>query len=354
MAGYKRAISNFVNIVTEDNIPVVFNSNDQSYTDGKKVVIGANIDDKKFDVAVGLALHEGSHIKLSDFNLLRHLETSIPQELYELAEKINVDRYTVISTVKSILNYVEDRSIVSFIFRTSPGYKNYYHAMYDKYFYSKNVDKGLLSSEYRTEEIDSYMFRIINLHNKNRQLTALKGLKEIYETIDLGRIQRGLMKDTNEAFNVACDVMSLVLLNIDPIVVKDDSDDSQNSDSDSQNGDSQEGNGSGGGNTISDEELQDMLDSDSIGSSTTPDENLSNDDGSDSVELSDRQKKMLDNHFKKQEKFLDGDVQKTKLNKKESKDIQSIEESGATYENVGSSVPKNRWDSSSVGKGTKC
>ena len=349
LAGYKRAISNFVNIVTEDNIPVVFNSNDQSYTDGKKVVIGANIDDKKFDVAVGLALHEGSHIKLSDFNLLRHLETSIPQELYELAEKINVDRYTVISTVKSILNYVEDRRIDSFIFRTSPGYKNYYHAMYDKYFYSKNVDKGLLSSEYRTEEIDSYMFRIINLHNKNRQLTALKGLKEIYECIDLGRIQRGLMKDTNEAFNVACDVMSLVLLNIDPIKVQDDSQ-SQDSDSDSQNGDSQEGNGSGDSKTISDEELQDMLDSDSV----APSENLSNDDGSDSVELSDRQKKMLDNHFKKQEKFLDGDVQKTKLNKKESKDIQSIEDSGATYENVGKDVPKYSWDSTSVGKGTKC
>ena len=349
LAGYKRAISNFVNIVTEDNIPVVFNSNDQSYTDGKKVVIGANIDDKKFDVAVGLALHEGSHIKMSDFNLLRHLETSIPQELYELAEKINVDRYTVISTVKSILNYVEDRRIDSFIFRTSPGYKNYYHAMYDKYFYSKNVDKGLLSSEYRTEEIDSYMFRIINLHNSNRQLTALKGLKEIYETIDLGRIQRGLMKDTNEAFNVACDVMSIILLNIDPIKVQDDSQ-SQDSDSDSQNGDSQEGNGSGEGNTISDEELQDMLDSDSV----APSENLSNDDGSDSVELSDRQKKMLENHFKKQEKFLDGDVQKTKLNKKESRDIQSIDESGATYENVGKDVPKYSWDNSSVGKGTKC
>jgi len=48
LAGYKRAISNFVNIVTEQSIPVVFNSNDQSYTDGKKVVIGSNIDDKKF------------------------------------------------------------------------------------------------------------------------------------------------------------------------------------------------------------------------------------------------------------------------------------------------------------------
>ena len=109
---------------------------------------------------------------------------------------------------------------------------------------------------------------------------SLKGLKEIYETIDLGRIQRGLMKDTNEAFNVACDVMSIILLNIDPIKVQDDS---QDSDSDSQNGDSQEGNGSGEGNTISDEELQDMLDSDSL---EAPSENLSNDDGSDSVELS--------------------------------------------------------------------
>ena len=351
LAGYKRAISNFVNIVTEDNIPVVFNSNDSSYTDGKKVVIGANLDDKKFDVAVGLALHEGSHIKLSDFTLLRNLENSIPQEIYVLGEKMGVDRYTILSTVKSILNYVEDRRIDSFIFKTSPGYKSYYHSMYEKYFYSKNVDKGLLSSEYRTEEIDSYMFRIINLHNSNRQLTALKGLKEIYETIDLGRIQRGMMVDTNEAFNVACDVMSVILLNIDPIKVKDDS---QDGDSDDENGDSQEGNGSGGSNTLTDEELQDMIDSDSIGSSTTPDENLGNDDGSDSVELSPRQKQMLDKHFEKQEKFLDGDVQKTKLNKKETADISSIEESGATYENVGSDIPKYDWDGSSVGKGTKC
>ena len=351
LAGYKRAISNFVNIVTEDNIPVVFNSNDSSYTDGKKVVIGANLDDKKFDVAVGLALHEGSHIKLSDFALLRNLENSIPQEIYVLGEKMGVDKYTILSTVKSILNYVEDRRIDSFIFRTSPGYKSYYHSMYEKYFYSKNVDKGLLSSEYRTEEIDSYMFRIINLHNSNRQLTALKGLKEIYHTIDLGSIQKGFMRDTNDAFNTACEVMSLILLNIDPIVVKDDS---QDGDSDDENGDSQEGNGSGGGNTLTDEELQDMIDSDSIGSSTTPDENLGNDDGSDSVELSQRQKDMLRKHFDKQEKFLDGDVQKTKLNKKESTDIKSIEDSGATYENVGSDIPKYDWDGSSVGKGTKC
>ena len=53
LAGYKRAISNFVNIVTGMNIPVTFNNNNESFTDGKKVVLGANLDDKKFDVAVG-------------------------------------------------------------------------------------------------------------------------------------------------------------------------------------------------------------------------------------------------------------------------------------------------------------
>ena len=350
LAGYKRAISNFVNIVTEQSIPVVFNSNDQSYTDGKKVVIGSNIDDKKFDVAVGLALHEGSHIKLSDFTLLKNLETSIPQEIYVLAESVGVKRYDVISTVKSILNYVEDRRIDSFIFQTSPGYKSYYHSMYEKYFYSKNVDKGLLSSEFRTEKIDSYMFRIINLHNKNRQLTALKGLGDISSLINLGNIQRGGLKTTDDCFKIACDVMSVILKSIDPIVVKDDS---QDGDSDEENDDSEEGNGSGGSNTLTDEELQEAIDSDSIGSST-PDENLSNDDGSDSIELSPRQKQMLEKHFEKQEKFLDGDVQKTKLNKKESSDIKSIEESGATYENVGSDIPKYSWDGNSVGKGTKC
>ena len=366
LAGYKRAIGNFVSIVTEQNIPVTFNNNDESFTDGKRVVLGANLNDKNFDVAVGLALHEGSHIKLSDFNILKQLEHNIPHEVYKLADKVNVPKLTVIQTVKNILNYIEDRRIDSYIFRTSPGYKGYYHSMYDKYFYNKNVDKGLLSNEYRTEEIDSYMFRIINLHNKNRQLGALKGLKEITSIIDLKSIMRGFgPSDSNQCFEVSCDVMRVILFNIDAIKVEDTQDDQSQP---------QDGSGSSSDNTLSDEEFENMLDaienntpieSGSGGGKsisvelpsaplTTPEENLSNDDGSESVELSDRQKKMLENAFKKQEKFLDGDVQKTLLSKKDSQDVKAIEESGATYENVGKDVPKNYWDSSSASKGTKC
>ena len=63
LAASKRAIGNFVNIVTGENIPVTFTGKD-SYTDGKTVTIGADLKDSNFDAAVGLALHEGSH-KLS-------------------------------------------------------------------------------------------------------------------------------------------------------------------------------------------------------------------------------------------------------------------------------------------------
>jgi len=347
LAGYKRAISNFVNIVTGENIPVVFNSKDDSYTDGKKVVIGSNIDEKKFDVAVGLALHEGSHIALSDFNLLKNLEIEIPDELFVHGESVGVYRHEVITTVKSLLNYIEDRRIDSFIFKTSPGYKGYYHSMYDKYFYSKQVDKGLLSSEFRVENIESYMFRIINLHNSNRQLGSLKGLKEIYHTIDLGSIQKGFMKDTREAFNTACEVMSIILFNIDKIETSDESEGNQNG----SDGDSETSNGNGSGdsdNTITDEELEDMIENNSIGNGTP------NDDGSQPVELSDRQKELLKKAFQKQEKFLDGDVQKTYISKKDSKDMSALEESGASYEQVGSDVPKYSLYGSSVGQGTKC
>ena len=345
LAGYKRAISNFVNIVTEQDVPVVFNSNDESYTDGKKVVIGSNLNDKNFDVAVGLALHEGSHIKLSDFDFLRNLEFEIPQEIYVLAESVGVFRNEVISNVKSILNYVEDRRIDYYIFKTSPGYKGYYHSMYDKYFYSKQVDKGLLSSEFRIENIESYMFRIINLHNKNRQLGALKGLKEIYSIIGLGSISR--LESSKDAFDVAVKVFNVILNSIDKIESETENEKEGNSSSDENGSESSEENNQGGGNTISDEKLEEAIENNSIGNGSP------NDDGSEPVELSDKQKKMLEKAFEKQEKFLDGDIKKTKMSKKDNQSVKAIEESGASYEQVGSDISQSHWDTTKVG-GTKC
>ena len=70
----KRAVSNFVNIVTGQNVPVRYRGSD-SYTDGKSITISANVKDNNFDPTVGLALHEGSHVKLTDFSVLNKLQS---------------------------------------------------------------------------------------------------------------------------------------------------------------------------------------------------------------------------------------------------------------------------------------
>ena len=72
MAATLRAIANFVRIVTGENIPVKYNNKDESFTDGKTVVIGTKIEDKNFDPAVGLALHEGSDIAYTDFDIIKY------------------------------------------------------------------------------------------------------------------------------------------------------------------------------------------------------------------------------------------------------------------------------------------
>ena len=215
LAGYRRAVSNFVSIVTGDSsIKVNFTSKDDSFTDGKEVTIGAKLDDKLFDSSVGLALHEGSHIKLSDFDFLKQLDVNIPKEYYNRAEVKGFSKNEIISHIKNLLNYVEDRRIDHFVFTTSPGYKGYYHSMYDKYFNAKVVDKALKTDEYTSEDWDSYIFRIINLTNKNTNLNAIVGIREIYNTIfkDNGGIKN--LKSTTDAFKVALEVYDIILNNI--------------------------------------------------------------------------------------------------------------------------------------------
>src|SRR5210317_1583556 len=250
----KRAISNFVNIVTNDSIPVKFNQRGDSYTDGKSVVIGSNIvEPKDFDIAVGLALHEGSHIKLSDFDVLRDLYNLIPQYVKDGAIKKGV--YNVTSVIKDIWNVVEDRRIDRFVFDSAPGYRDYYRAMYDKYFNDKLIDKALLSDEHTEECVDSYMFRIINLHNKNTDLNALKGLREIYKVIGLGSINR--LKNSLDSFNIALKVFQIIMANL-PSAESGEGEGSGNGEGEQpQNGEGRSG-GSNEPREMSDDEFEDF------------------------------------------------------------------------------------------------
>ena len=370
LAGYRRAIANFVTIVTgESDIKVKFNDGDDSYTDGKTVVIGSKMDDKLFDSSVGLALHEGSHIKLSDFDFLRNLKFNIPKEYIERGIKKGFSEGEIIANIKYLLNYVEDRRIDNYVFSTSPGYKGYYHSMYDKYFYSKIVDKALLSDEHSDETLESYMFRIINLTNKNTNLNALNGLRDIWKTLDIKNIKR--LKSSEDAFNVALNIFVVVLSNIPDGTEKIDEETGEVTYERADGKESSEmgeGEGSGGSNdseTLSDEEFKDLLDSvespemgsgeSSGGKSIDVDLPMSGkpsnkiDIGKETkkVELTERQKKQLEKAIEKQKKFMNGDVAKKKVTKKDARELSIVEESGMGYVDVGKDIGYGK-------KGTKC
>ena len=386
LASYKRAISNFVNIVTGENIKVMFDQRgDNSYTDGKTVTISAKMDDKDFDPTVGLALHEGSHIKLTDFSSLEKIRNyDFPQPLTydylsQLEDKHQMSydgvRNWVSGVVKDLLNVIEDRRIDYYIYSTSPGYKGYYHSMYDKYFNANIIDKGLQSSEYRENDWESYMFRIINITNENRDLDALPLLREVYKMIDLRNINR--LQNTQQAFELACEIFKFIEDSL-PSLQQQNQNQNQSGDGESDENQSEEGSGSGSGGDNSQtngtdntegsendgESKRDSTDGDDTNgdaeggdvksgrSSYNP--NGAGGDGSNNQisdtkaqsgegSLSDRQKKQLEKAIEKQKKFQNGDITKKKVSKNENEKLETLSKSGIDEKLVGKDYNSNHY-----------
>ena len=117
-------------------------SRGDSFTDGKSVTISGTINEKNFDHVVGLALHEGSHIVYSDFDLFASVSKHDKLRNWDLTS----DR---MEFFRNMINYIEDRRIDNIVFKSSPGYKGYYHTLYSKFFNHKTIGKGLRSKEYR-------------------------------------------------------------------------------------------------------------------------------------------------------------------------------------------------------------
>ncbi len=353
LASYRRAIANFVNLVTGKNIPVSFTQRGDSYTDGERVVISASLNDKQFDSAVGLALHEGSHIKLTNFDTLKDLMHSadqvIPMEIKEMVtdkyfsdedpsdQKWMTENY-IVSKVRQLLNIVEDRRIDNFIYKSAPGYKGYYQALYNKYFNDKMIDKALASKEYRELTWDSYMFRICNITNENRDLNALPGFMNIWNVFDLRRI--GRLKNSDDALQVAFDIFGMVERNLPTPTPEDANCDNNDCDmSDEAPGDSDNMSNEGSGGECNTPEGEDNDDgskaeggeakksSGGQGGGCTPTDDL--------TELTWQQKERVKRAIRKQEDFLSGDIKKKKITKADYKKLTSLEESGSEIKKVG-------------------
>jgi hypothetical protein len=203
LASTQKAITNYVKILTNKEIPVNFvQNNGDSFTDGKEIVITSHITPKNVDEVVGLALHEASHCIFTDFKTLKYLGNII----------LTNNRYKHLFPNKDhvllITNFIEDRRIDEFVYNSAPGYKGYYQSMYKKAFYNPIIDEGLKSNEYRDESWESYLFRIINIFNPNSDLNALHSLKQIYKIIDLDNIDR--LKNTHDSIKIAMEIVDII------------------------------------------------------------------------------------------------------------------------------------------------
>lgn len=332
LSAARRAISNYVFILNNKQLPVIFNDSNVNCTDNQTIHISADISKKEnFDVAVGLALHESSHIKYTDFDLLKNIWMEITDECYNLAAKLNISKDTVPKYYKMFWNFVEDKYIDFMVHKSAPGYRGYYDALYEKYFNSSDIDKGLKSGLYRNLNLESYLFRVINITNKNTNLNALPGLYEIAKKLDLSNIDRLTLP--KQRAELALELYKIVLTNItsfskenDKFVVK------------PMYGLSESAESAESAEDESKEEGESSLDKlFGCGDSTVkknnkliPNSDIDNDDsdiiGKDS-NISDTKREKIKNSFEKQKNFLDNNLKKKKVTKKEKSILDILEKS---------------------------
>lgn len=355
LAQYKKAISNFVRIVTgKDDINVKYSSGSDSYTDGKDVVISAKLDEKEFDSTVGLALHEGSHIALTDFDLVKREFNAMAMSLNQPTRKVALlaldyknraqnlgvrypDEYSIIKQicdrVKDLVNIIEDRRIDRFVYDSAPGYQGYYTALYNKYFNAKAIDEALIKGVKNQSTWDDYMFHICNFANPNRRLDTLPKLRQIWNMINLPNISR--LKSTQEVFELAIEIYRILSLELD---LKE-----GNKPQENKNGQQPKGSGAGKGSSGEDQESEDAESSGASGDGEDGDEE--GDDNLDipnaPVQMSPKEQRALEKAVKAQQEFLENKMKKSKLSKTDSRKINAIEESNMTYTEVGGGVYEN-------------
>jgi hypothetical protein len=366
LAAYKRAIGNFVRIVTnKDDIKVMYSSGNQSYTDGKQVVISAKLDEKEFDATVGLALHEGSHIALTDFTVTKTMLVPTNWFLDSLDEWHSKQfpgqssmLYSIGPKIKDLVNIIEDRRIDRFVYDSAPGYQGYYKALYDKYFNAKEIDEALLSGVKCERTWDDYIFHIVNFANPNRQLNTLPALQEIWDIINIRDISR--LKSTAAVFEVAGEVFKAICNDIGGLDAPqgDGQGDGQPEDTEQED---KTNPGDGGGADINEDEDEN---NEMGGAGADPNMDMqgesTSEDGGDAqaqqgkVDPKQAKKaKDLADAIQKQKDFLDGKIKKKSLTKSDANKVNAAAESNMTLETVGGDIP-NDTGNTYTGRSTNC
>ena len=216
LAQVQRGITNFVKILTGKDIPVQYATSGDSMTDGETVYIASNLKEDTIDYTVGLALHEASHVLLTDFGYLNKEKDTVLKRVHGVPEEDHDNVFTLI-------NFVEDKRIDNYVYSTAPGYQFYYEKLYRKSFYNEIVDENLQNDVFKTPSWDAYFFRIINIFNRNSDLDALPGLREVRDLLTFNRIRS--MQSTRDAVEVAVKIYNIIKPHIQKEEEKENGDD---------------------------------------------------------------------------------------------------------------------------------
>lgn len=347
LAAYQRAIGNFTKILTKKDIRLVFQGN-ESFTDGKTISIASNLGDKNFDTHVGLALHEASHCILTDFDATKEARSTYSHRWQRLFP---------------LINWIEDRRIDHYVFTSSPGYKAYYHKLYDTYFHSPEVDKLLKSAQ--TKDASNWQcweLRIVNSLNALANPNAMTGLAEVLGMIDVANIAR--LKTTMDVIDLAVSVLD----RIEKIMMISEQKPPFQTPQQQQEGDGEEDKRGNGGNGAEDSDEENEQDEspresqkqkeedgemeDGQGSGSNGGDDYGDDDEDDvdgdssgegnSVEdMSDETQAALNKALNKQEDFMAGRINDRKQGSRNlQKKLDSLTSAGADIQQVGDSAGK--------------
>jgi hypothetical protein len=280
LSAVRRAVSNFVNILTSRNdITVRYSSGKESYTDGKEVIIAADDNPDHFDSMVGLALHEGSHVLLTDFTFIKELaevQHQLQNNYYGYDSRWNgvsmlgtdsdpfmtasklilhpalaamlppivkADEYQnptpesmhayrevavqFHSDLKMLMNILEDRRIDRWVYRAAGGYRPYYEALYNRYFFTSEIGKNLRwNPEWRELTVENYINRLLFCFHPDAKSDALPGLPALIAKMDLKNIDRVAPEndyqvvDTNRDIRYAWQAVSTLSYDVTPALWK--------------------------------------------------------------------------------------------------------------------------------------
>lgn len=205
----RKGIANFVRIVTGLDIPVRFSTGEHSYGINEKkkkiVVISATNNPAHFDIQCGLALHEGAHFVQSEEShfpescnwlemikwfLSISIREIIPEKTMRAAEQLGISDHDIRMLVKDIANFLEDRRIDRWLYNRAIGYRGYYRAMYEHYFFAEETGRLLRSVATHIPTVSAYRFHMFNIQHPDAHADALPGLREIWEMMNLADVER--------------------------------------------------------------------------------------------------------------------------------------------------------------------